>query len=424
MAKPISEQMAALFVVRPVGENGFRRHDSVYQKQGRQGRTDPRAQENDRGKSSQPDAEQRRASHQRVVAGFQIEQRSPAEQRFLVRLKNDRGGVDGDRRYHRAATPAEHAVARVLGGHHRADQGHPVADAKGNHHVRGREEDPAHLLALTVRRRIQQHDQQHRQAHIHGHQSGEPGLLPFLHSGKEEKRDQSDEQVSEVEFIHRAGQQHPHLIHETAQAAGGIGALILAARQRVKKTLPGPRVAPVQWRIGHRGRRHVKIKGRAQHPKPSQRDPREGHRPVRLCPHEKPAGNHNENAANQIVSDESGQALVEPGCLADSGAEQRQDIKGRRAKNDFPPLRQRIGGGALLAQEGGTGKGRQRRETGQVRHGQEGRPRFADVNQPGHNPHEQSQVTHRRAQQKVAPEGDPILESLHGHRGHPDPGRH
>ena len=200
------------------------------------------------------------------MTGFHTEPGSAAERRLFLRLKDDRRRIDGDGRNHCAAAPAKVAKPRILCRHHRAEQRHSVADAEREHDVRRRKEHPAHLRALSVCRRVEEHYQQHGEADIHGHQPCKPGLLAFLHPDKEEKGNQSDQQIGEVEFLHRAAQQHSHLVHETTQAAGGVGSLILAARQRMKKTLPGARITPVQRRIGHRSQRHIEIKRRAKHP--------------------------------------------------------------------------------------------------------------------------------------------------------------
>ena len=150
MSEPIPEQMAALFVVRPVRQNGFRRHDGVNQEQPQHGRAGARDKENSNGESRQRDTENRGSSDQPIMTGLQTEH-SPAEQRFLVRLKDDRGGIDGDGRHHGAAAPSEGAIPRILRRHHRAKQGHSVPNAKRNHDVRCGKEHPAHLFALAVR---------------------------------------------------------------------------------------------------------------------------------------------------------------------------------------------------------------------------------------------------------------------------------
>src|SRR6266480_1308498 len=105
--------MAALFVVRPVGENGFCRHQGVNEKQRHHGRTRARGKENKNGEGRKPHTKQRSTSHEWIVTGFHTEPGSAAEQRLLFRLKDDRRRIDGDGRNPCAAAPAKVSESRI-----------------------------------------------------------------------------------------------------------------------------------------------------------------------------------------------------------------------------------------------------------------------------------------------------------------------
>ena len=201
-----------------------------------------------------------------------------------------------------------------------------------------------------------------------------------------------------------------------------MGLLILAARQRMKKTVPGPRIAPVQRRIRHRSQRHVEIKRRAQQPEPRQYGHRENECPIFFRPHQEPTRRQHRDQTDQIVNHEYRQVPVEQRGFSDRCAEQRENVKRHQTQDNVLPFRPRIGDAFVPGRQRRDHKGSQRPETGQMREGQAGGATFADVNSTGLDQDQEYQIPCSDAHQNVASKRRPVLGSLHGFRCQPDPG--
>src|SRR5262245_43611118 len=97
-----------------------------------------------------------------------------------------------------------------------------------------------------------------------GDQAHHPGPLAFLHLLVKEERNQSDEQIDERELMNGSFHVHDALLGEFEEVVRGIGFVVLPAAQGVEESFHGAGIAPVQWRVRHRGQRHVKIECRAR----------------------------------------------------------------------------------------------------------------------------------------------------------------
>src|SRR5436190_4795260 len=110
------------------------------------------------------------------------------------------------------------------------------------------EKDANQLLSGAIRRRIEQNQQQNPQAKINRSEPDQPGAFTSMQSEEKQEGDQRHESIDPVKLLDNAGAQHAQLRnepHRVLNDIGGIGLLVLAARERMEETLHCARISPL-----------------------------------------------------------------------------------------------------------------------------------------------------------------------------------
>ena len=133
-------------------------------------------------------------------------------------------------------------------------------------------------MDCTVGRKVEQQDQKRSRANIDGEHANHPYAFPPFQLAKDQKNQQGQQQIEQVELLGGAFEITPELQavgfkkadgffdEIIPDAGGGVNGGILAAGYGVNETVDRPGISPLHRRVGHAGDGFVKIESRAQNP--------------------------------------------------------------------------------------------------------------------------------------------------------------
>ena len=166
----------------------------------------------------------------------------------------------GKRQGHRTCTNSHHAIPLILRAQKTCQQSHPIAREQGHHHMRGSEKDSIEILALSIRRRVEQDHEDDGKTEEDATQPNEPCLFPTSNFFPDNQWQKPHKGHHGGEFGAQSFEIKGHLLDESQNRAGWVCTLILPTTEGVNKAIPGARIAPIHRGIGGRSQRHVKIK--------------------------------------------------------------------------------------------------------------------------------------------------------------------